>query len=140
MHFCSWGSWAWVKLINKQARKPVLFYKFHCFLKIFICLSRKTTDDVCSNCYSRHSAKKVERNTELRTCKCLAPLKPNVHTLINLQLYLQKLRPKMIFGKKITRFKYHCLIMKNAFGTQPRAHRTEERYCSKYWIRIVTEE
>jgi len=100
MHFCSRGSWAWVKLINKQARKLVLFYKLHCFLKIFIRLSWKTTDDVCSNCYSRHSVKKVARNTELRSCKSLAPLKASVHRHITLQLYLQKLRPKMIFGKK----------------------------------------
>lgn len=62
-HFCSWGSWTWVELINKQAWKPVQLYKFHSFLKIFICLSWKTTNDVCSNCYSRHSVKEIERNT-----------------------------------------------------------------------------
>lgn len=101
MHFCSWSSWAWVKLINKQAGKSVLFHKFHCFLKIFICLSWKTTDDVCSNCYSRHSVKKVERNTELRTCKSFALLKASVHGLKTFWLSPQKWRPKMIFGKII---------------------------------------
>lgn len=56
-HFCSRSPWSWVKLVNKEAWKFVLLDKFHCFLKILICFSRKTTDNIGSNSYSRHSRK-----------------------------------------------------------------------------------
>lgn len=48
---------SWVKLVDEQTGELVEFYQVQCLMEVFFCLTRKATNDIRGNGYTRDSAR-----------------------------------------------------------------------------------
>lgn len=53
LHFGCRRTRSRVKLVDEQTGEPVVFHQVQCLLEVFLRLSRKSTDYVCGNGYTR---------------------------------------------------------------------------------------